>query len=284
MRKQLILATVSLAVIAAGIAAFSAFTAQVINLTAHVEKEIEFQPVVNCRLDETTGAITCEVDPSGGDYGTVIPEEEYDKVFEVTLSKSFRDNEGQPEFGDVHFDLLWECKQERDGHGPFDDWNNLDIGSNGKYDNDTPDRFPDCLARIPHANPNHPNGELDGLLRDFVTEVVGNRAACEIEDADHEDASVRPEEKEVEFIWHGVLVDDLGDFSAKCFYTVKLLAPPCRDSYNPFTDPKAQGAAQTVECHLDTNGSDDPQDWERFADIGDDLKVQVTFHSLRPQE
>ncbi len=278
MLKKFILALLGLAVVAAGVTMFAAFTAQVVNLTAHVEKEIEFSAVKNCRVDTQTNNIVCEA--TDGGYGTVIPQEEYDKLFEVTLSKSFRDDENQTKFGDVHFDLLWECKQERDGHRPSDQWNNSSVGANGKYDTPGADGWPDCLNRIPHSDPSHPNGELDDNLRKYVSVVSGSPAGrCEIGDT-HADQSIRPRQKEVEFIWHGNLIDGVTDESGKCFYTVKLLAPPCSDSFNPFTDPNGPNV-KTIECHFVDNESADPQEWERFADIGDDLKVQVTFHSLR---
>ncbi len=168
--------------------------------------------------------------------------------------------------------------------GPYDYWDNSSVGADGKYDDDTPDDWPDCLNRLPHTDPTHPNGELDGNLRDYVSNIsliFGNPDNCQLEELDAADpaGSKLPEEKQVERIFHGILIDD-GDYGAKCVYAVKLLAPPCADSFNPFTDPKG-GDAETIDCHFVDNESDDPQEWERFADIGDDLKVQVTYHSLR---
>ncbi len=269
MRNKLIVGLLGLAVVVAGIAAFSAFTAQVINLTAHVEKEIEFSAVTNCQdVLDASGALTDRVcQETTGDFGTVIPQAEYDKDFEVTLSKSFKDDRNQTRFGDVHFDLLWECKQieppeDSDGDG-FDDCREVDDAST-------------------HDPSDHgPNGTLDGRLRDFVSSVDGDPASrCEIPFSAHTDQARLPAEKDVEFIHHGRLVDQATDLAGKCFYTVKLLAPPCADSFNPATDPLGPDVV-TINCHFDKHGSADPQDWEHSADIGDDLKVQVTFHSNR---
>ncbi len=276
MRKRILLVLVGTALVVAGIAAFSAFTAQIVNLTAHVEKEIEFSAVTNCTTSPVTGNIVCH--ETSGSYGTVIPEEEYDKLVEVTLSNSFRDRQNQTRFGDVHFDLLWECKQELNGVGPLDNWNNLTKGPDGKYTDPTPDGFPDCLEDIPGGAPGAP---LDDNLRNFVSLISSNAPTrCEFP-AEHtfDHPAKLPSEKEVTFIKHGVLIDDGTDFSAKCLYTVKLLAPPCSDSFNPFTDPNGPNV-KTIVCHF-VKPSDDPQTWEHFANIGDDLKVQVTFHSQR---
>ncbi|KKK72564.1 hypothetical protein LCGC14_2902600, partial [marine sediment metagenome] len=62
----------------------------------------------------------------------------------------------------------------------------------------------------------------------------------------------------------------------KCFYQVKLLAPPCEGEFNEFTDPNfdPNNPTKTIDCHFD-KPSLDPQTWEHFADIGDDFKIQV---------
>src|SRR3990172_7728789 len=159
MRKKLIVGSLGLVVVVAGIAAFSAFTAQLVNLEAHVEKEIELAPVVNCEIVGLD--IVCEEDPNGGNYGTVIPQELYDKVIELTLSKSFFD---QDKYYDVTFDVLWECKQIEPEQ---DEVNNL-TGEPG------PDGFADCrkVGNPANHDPSHPNGELDGHLRDFVQSIA----------------------------------------------------------------------------------------------------------------
>ena len=105
MRRRLILGVLALAVIAAGIVSLAAFTAQVVNLTAHVEKDIAVEPVI-CAVPDRQD-IPCFVDPRGGNYGVVLPQEFYDRIIEVTLSNSFFE---QDRYDDLAFDILWECK------------------------------------------------------------------------------------------------------------------------------------------------------------------------------
>ena len=290
MAKKLIVGILGLGVVVAGIAGFAAFTAQIVNLEAHVEKEIEFAAVKDCTTNPKTGDIECT--ETTGDFGTVIPQAEYNKRVELTLSKSFVDNVNQPKFGDVHFDLLWECKQD----GTKDKWDNSKTNAEGKYTDLLVDKFPDCRDNLPHTDVTHPKNELDANLRDFVSQISSNAPGrCEIAfpffpgdpgppilpPSPHlgHPQSVKPPEKEVTAIFHGVLNDDGTDLSRKCIYTIKLLVPPCEGEFNPFTDPNGP-SVKTIDCHFD-KPSLDPQTWEHFADIGDDFKVQVVFHSLR---
>src|SRR3972149_8338458 len=102
----------ALAIVVAGLAALSAFTAQVVNVTAHAEKDIAVEPII-CTAPDFGGNYSqpCYVDPSGGSYGVTLPQEFYDKEIEVTLSNSFFD---QDKFFDVVYDVFWECKQFED--------------------------------------------------------------------------------------------------------------------------------------------------------------------------
>jgi hypothetical protein len=280
MRKRLIVGGLGIAIVVAGLALFAAFTAQIVNLEAHVEKEIELAPCffvregvhgIDYNLDTDLNDRVCIEDPRGGDFGVVIPQEEYDKFIELTLSSSFRDSQNQEEFGDVHADILWECKQFEDERDLVD---NLTGGPGA-------DGFPDCRLQpnLDH-NPNHPGGELDGLLRDYARVLADDPTNClEAEHITAEDPALLPLEKLVEFIGHAELFDTT-DAGAKCFYTIRLLAPPCEGEFNPFTDPNGPDV-ETVPCHF-VKPTADPQTWEHFADIGDDFKVQVTYHSLRP--
>jgi hypothetical protein len=228
MLNKLIVGVLGLAVVVAGIAAFSAFTAQLINLEAHVEKEIELAAVKNCR--QVPGDIICEEDT--GDYGVVIPQELYDKTIELTLSRSFFE---QDRWFDVTFDVLWECKQYDPPRDRVDNNTGLPVPD----DPATPevegpgDGFDDCRpVEHPSAHaPNHPNGELDGRLRDYVQSVVAD-FNC-IDTAQGPFGSRLPEEKDVELIGSGVI----DKFNKKCFYAIKLLVPPCSDSFNAATDP-----------------------------------------------
>jgi hypothetical protein len=267
MRNKLIAGLLGLAIVVAGIAAFAAFTAQIVNLEAHVEKEIEVSAVKNCRpvgID-----IVCDED--NGNYGTVIPQELYDKDIEVTLSKSFV--EGQTTYADVVFAVMWECKQ----NGTADAWNNLSLNAAGKYNLAVPDGFPDCRNRLPHTDPLHPNGELDDNLRNYAT-IVTTQPNCltAAPPSGVNDGSKKPAEKQVELKGFGTIFKG-SDLTKKCFYQVKLLAPPCEGEFNPFTDP-AGPTVKTIACHF-IKPSGDPQTWEHSADIGDDFKIQVIEHS-----
>lgn len=253
MIKKILVGLIGLVIAVAGVAAFSAFTAQLVNLEAHVEKEIEVAPVV-CQSQD--GQLVCTEDPTGGNYGVVVPQELYDKIIEVTLSDSFFD---QQDWFDVTFDVLWECKQydpPRDANG---------------------DTLPDCrpVEDPSQHDPSHPNQELDGRLRDYVHSIITDSARC-LEAAQGPNPSNTPEVKDVELVGSGVL--DITN--PKCFYTIKLQAPPCSDSFNPATDPLGPDV-DTIDCHF-IKPSPDPQTWEHFADIGDDFKIQVTGHSRPP--
>ena len=277
MAKKLILGVLGLGIVVAGIGAFAAFTAQIVNLEAHVEKEIEIAAVKNCTPpDPTTGDIICEEDT--GNFGTVLPQELYDKRIEVTLSRSFLT--GQTIFDDVVFAVLWECKIFADGLDLEDNLNPV-VGGTG------PDGFPDCKYRggdMTH-NMSHPNGELDGLLRDYATIAADEPSRCLTADppAGLTYTKFLAPEMYIELEGFGIIDRGLFDLGRKCFYTIKLLAPPCENEFNEFTDPNSipGQVVQTIPCHFD-RPNDDPQSWEHFADIGDEFKIQVIEHSLAP--
>ncbi len=63
MRKRLMFGGLALAIIVAGVIALAAFTAQIVNLTAHVEKDIAVEPVI-CQAPENL-SVPCFVDPRG---------------------------------------------------------------------------------------------------------------------------------------------------------------------------------------------------------------------------
>ena len=253
MLNKLIVGILGLVVVVAGIAAFSAFTAQLINLEAHIEKEIELAAVTDCVTDTATGDIVCKA--GDGNYGTVIPQELYDKTVELTLSRSFFD---QDRFYDVRFDVLWECKQYVPAR---------DVNQDG-FDDCRPIHDPTAAG----SDPDHANEELDGSLRDYVQSIV-TAPNC-INAPQGQNPSRLPEEKDVELIGSGVIDKD----HKKCFFAIKLLAPPCADSFNAATDPLGPDV-QTVNCHF-IKPTSDPQTWEHYADIGDEFKIQVTAHSV----
>jgi hypothetical protein len=278
MRKKLVLAGLGLAVVVAGVIAMAAFTAQMVNLQARVEKDIAVEPVICERpWDENS---PCYIDPAGGDYGVVLPQEMYDKIIEVTLSNSFFEQET---FNDLAFDILWECKQF---DPPRDEVNNL-TGDPGE------DGIPDCrvhglddtlcvvetdgVPRIEHCDAQ----KLDALLRDHV--VLGEflePERCLVEQV----ATARtPEEKKVDYVATGFL----NKTDHKCRYSLKLFAPPCERGFNQWTDPHPLAEFKTpIFCHMgdkDRDGDPDnvnPQDLDEFADIGDEFKIQVIAHSV----
>jgi hypothetical protein len=316
MRNKIIVGFLGLAIVVAGIVAFAAFTAQVVNLTARVEKEIELAPVV-CDTDDRTEIPNPDFDPSlppdpatnpetipnpdrgkiladtcvggTGDYGVVLPQRFKDKFIELTLSKSFFK---QTEVIDVVYDVLWECKQ-----ASFDLWNNDVTNADGKYTDPSPDTIPDCRDNLPHTNADlgrdaannavHVNEELDDNLRKYIdvlraVSIVGfDTSFCldrvpPVGTGSRHTPTVFDVDKEIELIGDGELTRS----ASKCIFQIKLLAPPCEQGYNPYTDPDPK--AVPVDCHeIDTIGVGDPQDIEVFTDIGDDFKIQVYGHSTQ---
>ncbi len=245
MVKKLILGLTALALVGAGVAVFAANTAQWVNVHARVEKEIE----VACVIEENG---TFVVDPDGCDFGVTFPQNIHEKVIEVTLSNSFYNQDVK---SDVLYWVLWECKQYSDGRD---------------VDGDT---IPDCRvdAPTPHSlcyDPVegkwvHCDEELDGAIRDYIL-VTGSPMGCLT-------AYNGPTftEKYIEGIGNGV-VDDV--VTPKCFYHLTFTPPACEGHFNPQTDPAP--APETVECH-DITTDPDPQNWDRFAELGDDFKIQV---------
>ena len=301
MRRKLILGGLTLAVIVAGVIALAAFTAQVVNLTAHVEKDIAVEPVI-CTNPKDINT-PCFVDPRGGDYGIVLPQEFYDKIIEVTLSNSFFE---QSKYNDLAFDVLWECKQFTDKRDVVD---NLTGRPTPDADGNTVpdgDGFPDCRQQglddsicaidldgdtkadtVQHCD----KEKLDGSLRDHVAILPLLGSNCFTADPgdpnnpDDPPNTPRPLEKDVEYVATGFL--DKVDH--KCRYELKLFVPPCEGSFNEFTDPHPLGdlvdQIQPIPCHLADKDRDgipglrNPQDFDEFADLGDDFKIQVYAHS-----
>jgi hypothetical protein len=154
--------------------------------------------------------------------------------------------------------LLWECKQ----YDPPRDVNE--------------DGIPDCRvdAPTPHTivyDPIeekwvHGDQELDGMIRDYI-QIVPSSAAC---------ASTYGgpdfEVKHIEGIYNGTVTWT----APKCFYDLHFYPPACEGHVNPQTDPfdAPAGIPDTILCEEVTD-SPDPQLWDRWADLGDDLKVQV---------
>jgi hypothetical protein len=241
MVKRIILGFVGLAIVVAGIAIFAANTAQWVNIHARVEKEIE----VAC-VDGDGNAVSC-------DFGVTFPQNIHEKVVEVTLSNSFYNQDVK---SDVLYWVLWECKQ-------FSDGRDLDA-----------DTIPDCRVDVEHDDDNlcydpnegkwvHCDEELDGMIRDYIT-VTPSHATCL---STYNGPTGLP--KHIEGIGNG-LVDR--DAQPKCLYHLAFTPPACEGHFNPYTDPAP--APTTIPCHEVTDDPD-PQEWDRFAELGDDFKIQV---------
>ena len=237
-----------------GLATFAANTAQWVNVHARVEKEIEVACVVVDREDRDGDTLTNDyiVDPDGCEFGVTFPQNIHEKVVEVALSNSFYNQDVK---SDVLYWVLWECKQYSDGR---------DVDAN---------TVPDCRvdAPTPHGvvfDPVegkwvHEDEELDGMIRDYI--ILSASAASCLSTYTGPDFDV----KHIEGIGNGVIDRDV---QTKCFYHLAFTPPACEGHFNPQTDPAP--APETVPCHEITT-SLDPQDWDRFAELGDDFKIQV---------
>ena len=314
MNKMVALGLLAATAIAAGVVALAAFTAQVVNITAHVEKDIALEPVI-CQTPRDQN-IPCFVDPRGGDYGVVLPQETYLKIIELTLSNSFFE---QDLYFDLGFDILWECKQFSDGRNVINNRNGIDNDLDGRIDEDPvddedndgdgsvdedsgtgvitlrPDLFPDCREdglvdticpkdldvpldgkadTVRHCD----EEKLDGNLRRHI-QITSLLPPARCIDSLGPGSNM-PQQKKIEYIGSGTLSKG----APKCRYELKLTTPACEGSFNPFTDP-VPTLPKAIRCHLadkDRDGNSDlrnPQDFDEFADLGDDFKVQVTFHS-----
>ena len=313
MRRKIALGILGLAVLVAGVVSLVAFTAQQVNIEARVEKEIEVEAVLcDFVTDPVTGAQ--EIDPetckiASGNYGVVLPQRFYDKYIEVTLSKSFFK---QTEVTDVQYDVLWECKQVKGPPNVSNIWNNFFVGADGKYNvkiwdgfvsNEETNSFgeklniPDCRDRLPGThvleldgagNPVHAGPELDGLIRDHAVvsafPALGfNNPFCLFAAAPGSEQEFTVA-KELTFLGAGIV--DGSDGLSKCFYQIKLDAPPCIQGFNPWTDPRGGNSAPEderktpIDCHTNRSTVTDPQEIETFAQLGDEFKIQVYFHSV----
>jgi len=282
MRKRLILSGLALTVIVAGVIALAAFTAQVVNLTAHVEKDIAVEPVICAKPGDID--TPCFVDPRGGNFGVTLPQEFYERTIEVTLSNSFFE---QDRFNDLAFDILWECKniepEPTSGNLCRDEIVDDSICA---IDLDVP---PDGLAdTIQHCDDPAIAGDgaqkLDDNIRDHITITPFlNSALCFVPLSPGH--TPKPPEKEVEYVATGFL----DKVNHKCRYELKFFTPPCIGGFNIHTDPHELAQfKKPIDCHKadkDRDGNPDlknPQDFDEFADLGDDFKIQVFSHSLQP--
>jgi hypothetical protein len=243
MKKRLILAGLGMAVILAGVATFAANTAQWVNIEARVEKETE----VAC-VDRDGHQVSC-------DFGVTFPQNVHEKVVEVTLSNSF---ENQDVKSDVLYWVLWECKQYSDGR---------DLDGNTIPDCRVDGEDDMCHDRV-EGKWVHCDEALDGMIRDYIT-VTPSDPTCL---SAYNGPTGLP--KHIEGIGKGVIDRDV---QPKCLYHLTFSPPACEGHYNPYTDPAP--APSTIPCNEVTDDTD-PQNWDRFADLGDDFKIQVYAFSV----
>jgi hypothetical protein len=253
MKKRLILASLGVMAILVGLAAFAANTAQWVNVQARMEKEIEVACVKVDTLDEDKDGSKTDyiVHPNGCDFGVVFPENTHERYVELTASNSFVHN--QTYKSSILFRAYWECKQ----YEPDRDLNR--------------DGIPDCRVDAPKPHTLkydsvekkwvHADQELDGMIRDYIT--IKPDAGC----LDPSTYPV-PDVKHLKLLGQGILTLT----SPKCFYDLVFEPPACEGHFNPFTDPAP--APKTVKCEEKTSDLD-PQKWDRWADLGDEFKIQV---------
>jgi hypothetical protein len=251
-KKRLVLAGLGVMTILVGVAMFAANTAQWVNVTAHVEKEIELACV---QLVDGEWV----VDPNGCDFGVVFPQNQHEQDVELTLSNSFTNQDVK---SGVQFHVLWECKQDET------DWDEDGDTTECRYDLEDVIEYNEVHGKYMH--PGYPaEGPLDGNLRDFVSIEAEDRCLNDLEEGE----ALGPFDKDILELGEGGISTSL----PKCFYHLVLVPPACEGSFNPFTDPAP--APQTVECHEITDSAD-IQDWDRFVELGDNFKIQVVGFTL----
>jgi hypothetical protein len=253
MRKRFLLFGMAVGAIMLGLAGFAANTAQWVNVTAHVEKEIEMACVDPTQTATNTPPYTTSgylVDEDGCAYGTVFPQTDRTKTVEVTLSRSFFD---QDTYSTVQFDVYWECKLVHED-------------ALAEPDEEDPNYNP-CRDDPNYTGTTPP--PLDGNIRDYVDVDA-------IEDCLDPDSADGP--------GGAAELEKLGDGSVqtgrpKCFYTLTFHVPYCIGHYNPNTDSTEGFDYDGVDCDFTTAAGgteNDPQDWEHSTDLGDTFKIQVT--------
>lgn len=223
---------------------FAANTAQWVNVTARVEKEIE----IACVVPGPTGGPRYVVDPDGCDFGVVFPENSHEKVIEVTLSNSFFNQDVK---SSVKYWVMWECKLVDESGAPP----NL---CREDIEDDSLCFDPD-EGKWVHCDPL----KLDGNIRDHI--LVTAQQGCMV--TPYTGPTGGP--GKIQGLGNGIVDRDV---APKCFYHLDFSPPACEGHVNYLTDPLPN--PKTVECHEVTE-SPDPQRWDRFANLGDTFKIQV---------
>jgi hypothetical protein len=272
MRRRFLLFGVIVGGITLGLAGFAANTAQWVNVTAHVEKEIE----TACVNGDARGA-TLDGDGNCA-FGTVFPQDVVTKYIEVTASKSFLTNDT---YSSVNYDVYWECKlvDETALADPYTLVTDNDPAGPSANDEVTDGTNP-CRNDPYYAIFGEEDFGSDtfataypltGNIRDYID--VGANTTC----LDPTDAGVVETDKGVnaQLYYQGAGSVDNAD-GQKCFYTLDFTVPYCNGHMNPNTEPATAPAdVQGVDCVFDNADSSDPQDWEHYADLGDVFKIQV---------
>jgi hypothetical protein len=261
MKKRLMIGLIGVLVIGAGISVFAANTAQWVNVTARVEKEIE----INC-VNPAAAGENPTVRDAGCAFGTVYPENEHELVVEVNASNSFVNNHDDVKSG-VKYDLLWECK--------LLDEAGLATGPTGT--NPCREDLPNsCYIVGPDGENHHCNPlKLDDNIRDYIDVTTGNPATCLNTTAGAPGSNFAPGgPAELEWLGSGVVDDTV---APKCLYHLVFAPPACAGHWNPNTDPGLDPTE--VDCN-EVISDPDPQNWDRWADLGDTLKIQVYDFTL----
>jgi hypothetical protein len=238
-----------------------------VNVTAHVEKEIEMACVTPDVANNTitgdpagpytlTGYLATETGQCA--YGTVFPQTDAKQTVEVTLSRSFFD---QTTYSTVQYDVYWECKLY-DENGLA----NVETNPCRNADGYDPTNFEPVGAPA-----------LDGNIRDYVEVTTGNSACLNTDSAEDIGGAAQ-----LEKLGNGSVQTGRG----KCFYDLTLHTPYCNGHFNPNTeDPAKAEIYKGVDCNFtiaDGGTENDPQDWEHSTDLGDTFKIQVTGFVLAP--
>jgi hypothetical protein len=247
MRKRLVLAGLGVMAILVGVAAFAAYTAQWVNITARVEKEI----TVACVDDSVSPPVVTDCD-----FGVVFPQNTEEKVVEVALSNSFYN---QTQKSNVEFWALWECKLVDETQPPS-------ATNPCREDIVDPDYTYDTVhGKWVHSNPL----KLDGNIRDYIT--VNAASGC-FDPSTFVAPTLNP--AKLEGIADGVIDRSV---TPKCLYHLRFQPPACTGSYNPLTDPLP--LSTVVDCNA-VKTDPDPQKWDEWVNLGDNFKIQVYHHSI----
>lgn len=247
--RRLILAGLGAMAILVGLPTFAANTAQWVSLHACVEKEIEVACVVRER--GPGGIIRYVVDPDGCDFGVAFPQNRHAQIVEVTLSNSFYN---QSDKSGVKYWVLWECKLVDEQALP---------GPGNPCREDVVHTDDDLVYDPGEGKWVHGNNALDGNIREYMT-VSASSASCRTAYSGPSGGAAK-----LKGIGDGSVNRDV---RPKCLYHLLFDPPACEGHLNLLTDPFPH--PKTVKCHEKVDDPD-PQNWDRFAEMGDNFKIQV---------